>query len=296
MSTLWLRQHVDELRDEVRSLEGRIELLDEQARTFRDELTGADARLVAAEGSDPRRLALLDLERCKASLVGAIADRDAAAARLDTARIELAKALLDLDASAFVQRHNADPQQDPEPDPVEATGHALADAPALVDAEAVKPPDAPASTHVLATFRRRPRTAAAVGLAASLTAGWAAIQAVTAPSLAAAAAGSATTGATTSTAAGPAVNTARLALPMPAGTAVAANLRPAVLVAAAALAHTPAHTRADALSQHLDDLPADLTDNERDALLGPTFGDNRTACVALLDNRAVLARPLRAMR
>ncbi|MEM6554215.1 MAG: hypothetical protein AAF750_19030, partial [Planctomycetota bacterium] len=95
---------------------------------------------------------------------------------------------------------------------------------------------------------------------------------------------SATTGATTSTAVGPAVNAARLALPMPAGTAVAANLRPAVLVAAAALAKTPDHARAAALADHLDDLPHDLTHDERDALLGPTTGVHRTACLSTLQH------------
>jgi hypothetical protein len=74
------------------------------------------------------------------------------------------------------------------------------------------------------------------------------------------------------------------ALPMPAGTTAAASLRPAVFVVAAALAKTPDHRRAAALAGHVHDLPPDLTDDERDALLGPTAGQARLACLSVLQH------------
>ncbi|MEM9252657.1 MAG: hypothetical protein AAGB29_09945 [Planctomycetota bacterium] len=277
MSTLWLRQHVEALQHEVHDLEARLEELEEQAAAYRDQLGWSDAELAAADRDDARRAAFSDLERYRNALASLLPERDAVSARLDWTRIELAKALLDLDASAFVQRHNADPEQAHETDPVEATGQALQATTALVDAEAVKPPDAPASTHLLATFRRRPRTAAAIGVTATLAAGWAAVQTATAPSLL-----TSTVAATHATSTTPATHLAgRLALP--AGSA-AAPLRPAVLVAAAALAKTPDHARAAALADHLDDLPHDLTQGERDALLGPTTGVHRAACLSTLQH------------
>jgi len=284
MSTQWLQQHIDELRGEVRALNGQLELIDDQQQRCREQLARADAACQAAETDGLRSAAFAELERWRANLANANEQRHAVAARLDDASGELDKATADLDHSAFLQRHNADPGNASEPDPIETTGHALARADSVVDAEAVKPPDAPASRQIVRTLRRHPRVAAAASLTSATAAGLITLNAVTAPASLSAATAASTASATTTAAGHGHTAALRTALPMPAGVSIAAaDLRPPVLVAAAALAHTPDHQRADALIDHLDDLPAQLTPDEQAALLGPTAGRDRAACLDALD-------------
>ncbi|MEM6334544.1 MAG: hypothetical protein AAF823_14515 [Planctomycetota bacterium] len=284
MSIAWLEQHVAELQAEVATLEGQLADRRKQADGQRRQMAAADASLfTATDAADAltRRGALTDLERLRGDLADTLAQSRTIAARLDVARAELEKAQADLDHARFVDEHNADPEADPQPNAAAEIGRKLEAVPVVVDSEARTPLDQPA-TNVLASFvRRRPRTTIATAAAATLAFAWPTASVVSAVSTATSGTAAA---ASTSAAAAPTTSTLHAALPMPAGTTASLQLRPAVLVAAAALAHTADADRPDALANLLDELPADLKPHEIDALLGPTTGDNRTA------SRDVLAR------